>query len=113
MIAAVIGFGIGALAFAAVAVALAIRNGGLDGDNRLLIGDRNRLLETLKETSDALADAKLRAERLEFAHGRERRRIYAQIKEKYGDAAVGDLAVGDIERLLSPPETGADDDPNG
>ena len=112
MIAGVVGFGIAALAFAAVAVALAIRNGRLEGDNRVLKTDRDRLRKVLEETSEDLAAAHARGEDLEIAHARERRRTYEQIREKYGDAAVGDLAVGDLERLLSPPEGDADDDPH-
>ena len=92
------------LAFAAGCVALAVRNGKLSGDNRVLVPDVARLRGALEETSEALADANKRAEELERDHAREVKRIHDYIREKFGASALGDLAVDDIERLLSPPQ---------
>lgn len=102
-----------ALGFGAAAVGLAIRAGKLDGDNRVLIADRNRLRVTVAEASVEITRSRREAEQLESDHAADRKRIYDQIREKYGDAAVGDLAVRDLERLLSPPEGDADDDSHG
>lgn len=113
MIAGVIAFGVGALAFAGIAVALAIRNGRLDGDNRVLTDDRKRLRETAAGAALELATALSRGEELEAEHEAQIRRIYDQIRESGGAAALDDLAVGELERLLSPPEGNADDDPDG
>lgn len=112
MIAAALGFAAAALVFAGFALALGIRNGRLDGDNRVLLADRERLREALKELTDELAAANVRNAQAERENERERRRIYDQIREKYGDAAVGDLAVDELERLLSPPQSDADNDPD-
>ncbi len=112
MIAAVVALAILGLGFAGIALVLAIRNGQLGGDNRVLIVDRVRLRTLLEETSEDLAAAHARGEDMEIAHADERRRTYEQIREKYGDAAVGDLAVGDLERLLSAPEGEPDNNPD-
>ncbi|HEU02561.1 MAG TPA: hypothetical protein ENH89_20030 [Aurantimonas coralicida] len=113
MIAGLIGFGVGALAFAGIAVALAIRNGQLDGDNRVLTGDRTRLRKVAAGAALELAAALSRGEQLEDEHEAQVRGIYDRIRESGGAAALGDLAVGELERLLSPPESRADDDQDG
>ena len=92
------------LGFAAGCVALAVRNGKLSGDNRVLVPDVARLRKALEEISTSLGDANKRAEELERDHERELKRIHDYIREKFGDSALGDLAVDDIERLLSPPQ---------
>lgn len=113
MIAAIVAFGLGALGFAGVAVALGIRNGRLDGDNRVLIADRKRLRTTAAQAALQLVTALGRGEELEAEHEAQIRGIYERIKESGGAAALGDLAVSELERLLSPPEGDADDDSDG
>ncbi len=113
MIAGLILFGVGALGFAGVAVALGIRTGRLDGDNRVLTADRTRLRKAAAEAALELATALGRGEELEAEHEAQIRGIYEQIKESGGAAALGDLAVSELERLLSPPKSDADDDPHG
>ena len=113
MIVAVVSLALAGFVFAAVATALAIGNGKLDGDNRVLTADRTRLRETAATAALELATALSRGEELEAEHEAKIARIYEQIKESGGAAALGDLAVSELERLLSPPKSDADDNPHG
>ena len=111
VIIAAFGFAAAALVFAGIGMALALRAGKLDGDNRVFVADVDRLRGLNDEGILLLEDAEERAEALELEHTEERARTYAAIREKYGAGAVGDLVVGDIERLLSPAPGEADGDP--
>lgn len=113
MIGAALGFAAAALVFAGIALALGIRNGRLDGDNRVLLPDRDRLREVVDELTDNLAAANRQGAEQVRRFDRERLRIYAQVREKYGPAAIGDLTVDELERLLSPPESDGDGNPDG